>query len=398
MPTSSNPALTIAGPCILVYKGVGFYSKADVPVALKEDLADLPSSAYGVVGKIATNQLFEITLTPVGTLDCLDVLYPAHLRNFSPGRLVHDTRKLGAVSLVSGELTLTAHNFREGAMVRLASFGTLPTGWSSATRYFLHKKTASADIVTLHTSASDAAAGTNPVIPTVAGTGDSRIIEEETLTIWSINDEKGYVFANAAITKLPGFKAAVGDTAIKDVTFTCYRSFSSDPTGNAFYTTTTTAPDVDFDPDAIVTQAYNLAWGDTAPWSAMPTAAGVEIDFALSLTAVPDQVGGIMSHRVELITPTAKARPRNITEDHILAKRVFQGAGAGNGRRISGGDDLHISGDGLYIILYNSGLTDSPYGYDGKEDRARDFTWTAFRKFTAGVPQALFYIGTEAPV
>ena len=51
---------------------------------------------------------------------------------------------------------------------------------------------------------------------------------------------------------------------------------------------------------------------------------------------------------------------------------------------------------GVAVMLH--GLTDSPYGYDGKEDRARDFTWTAFRKFTAGQPQPLFYIGTEAPV
>ena len=81
----------------------------------------------------------------------------------------------------------------------------------------------------------------------------------------------------------------------------------------------------------------------------------------------------------------------------MLAKRLFQGAGAGNGRRISGGDDLHIVGTDLYIVLYNSAITESPYGYDGKEDRVRDLTWTAFRKFTAGLPAPLYYVGAAAP-
>jgi hypothetical protein len=294
-------------------------------------------------------------------------------------------------------VTKAAHGFRDGAMVRVDSFGTLPAGWSDATLYYLHALTAGT--YTLHTTAAHAAAGTSPVIPPTAGTGRHRLIEQEELLIWSINEQKGYIFHNAAITSIPGFKAASTETAIKEVGFTMYRKHGADADtdANAFFTTTTVAPTVTFDPDAIVISPYDLQWGSTAPWDAMSTATGVEIDFAMSLSPVTDQAGGTVSHRVDSIVPTAKARPRNVTEDDVLAKRLFQGAGAGNGRRISGGDDLHIVGTDLYIVLYNSAITESPYGYDGKEDRVRDLTWTAFRKFTAGLPAPLYYVGAAAP-
>lgn len=394
---SFNPALLIAGPCISVYKGLGFYSKADVPVTPKEDLTDIPTSAYGPVGEIGTNQLFEIKMTPAGQLDVLDVLFPPHLRNFATGLLVHKTQDVGTFSTVTGVVTKAAHGWRDKAQVRLDTNGVMPGNWSKATLYYLHALTTGT--YTLHTTEVDAGTGANPVIPSSAGTGRLRIIEQESLLIWSINEQKGYLFHNAAITGIPGITSASTETAVKEVTFTCYRKHAADPATDteAFYTPTTTAPTVAFDPDAIVIAPKTVKWGATAPWSEMPTEKGVEIDWGVSLEPVRDDVGGIVSHRITAIVPTAKARPRNITEDDILAKRNFQGAGAGNGRRITAGDNLIIEGEGLYIILYGVTLTDSPYGYDGKDDRVRDFTWKALRKFVSSVPQPLYYIGAAAP-
>ncbi len=392
-----NPTLIIAGPAIIAYKGKGFYSKESIPVTPTETLSDINSSAYGSVAKIATDQLFQIKLTPLGNLDSLDVLYPRHLRTFAIGKLLHYDTAF-TIATVTGIVTATANDFDDGHEVRVATLGTLPAGLSASTLYYYHKLTA--DTGTLHTTLADALAGTSPVIPTTTGTGTLKMIEQPSLQIWSINESKGYKFHNAVVSTMPSIGAKSTDTALKEVAFTALRKHGADPEtdSEAFFSAITVAPSVTFDPDAIVVTPYTLGWGAASPWSAVSTEAGIEIDFGLTTEPVRDDVGGILSYRVTAVTPTAKAKPLNISEDAVLAKRLFQGTGARHGRKISDNDDLVITGDGLCVVLYNAALTDTPINYDGKANRSGDFTWSAQRKFTAGVPQALFYIGTEAPV
>lgn len=388
-----NPALTIAGPAVLVWKDKAIYSQGDIPLIVKEETFNLPSSAYGVVAKAVKSTVVEVSATPLGTLGALTELIPDHIRAAIPGVLVHHAIDLGTINTGTGVITKVAHGFRDVAVVRVATFGALPAALSAATLYYLHRLTA--DTYTLHTTAADAAAGTNPIIPATAGTGRHRIIEQETLTIWSLTESKGYVFVNAAITKVPSLTVSSSKTVLGETTWTCYRKFGFDPATDltAFYTEISVAPSVDltFDPEAIVTGAGTLAWGATAPWSVIQLDEnGVATDISLGLEAVVDQVAGIVSHRVTSVDATVKFRPQNVTEADVFAKRVLQGTGAGVGRRLSG-DTVTVANAEFTLAVANAVLDgDSTVGFDGKEGRVREMNLKATRKFTAGAIQPLF--------
>lgn len=395
---TANPALIIAGPALIVFKGKALFSKENIAVKIQEVTFPINSSAYGKVAEGELSKLLEASFVPCGQLDAIAELYPEHLRSFIPGRLVHHARTLGAVDAGDDEITITNHGFRNQAMVRVDSYGTLDTGLNVDTLYFLHAE--DADTISLHTTASDAADGTAPVNLAGDGVGTARIIEQEELLIWSLNEENGYVFHNAAVTKMPGIKGSTSETALKDVTFTMYRKFGIDPEdAAAFYTATTSAPEgIVFDPDDIKTGYYELGWGtDNLPWSALKTRDGVDADFPMTLDPVPDQLGGIVSHRVTDLRATATVAPTNVNETHIFAARTMQGAGAGTGRRLSGAD-FTIAGDDLHIIIYNAVLNgESQLNWDGTADRVSPLTFENTRKFIVGVPQPLFYIGAAAP-
>lgn len=389
-----NPALTIAGPCVLVWKDKAIYSQGDVALAIKEETFDLQSSAYGVVGQAVKSTVLEVTATPLGTLDALTELVPDHIRAAIPGVLVHHAQDLGTINTGTGVITKAAHGFRDVAAVRVDTFGALPAALSVGTLYYLHRL--SADTYTLHASAAAAEAGTSPIIPATAGTGRHRIIEQESLTIWAINEGRGYVFQNAAITKVPSLTVSSSKTVLGEVTWTCYRKFRFDPAtdSTAFYTEISVAPAVDltFDPDAIVTGAGTLAWGATAPWSAIALDEnGAAIEISLGLEPVVDQVAGIVSHRVTSVDASCKFRAKNLTEAEIFAKAVLQGAGAGVGRRRSG-DTVTLASDEFTVVVNNAVMEPPTVGWDGKEDRTRDIVLKATRKFTAGAIQPLFSV------
>lgn len=394
-----NPALTIAGPAVLVWKDKAIYSQGDIPLVIKEETFDLPSSAYGVVAKAVKSTVVEVSATPLGTLEALTELIPDHIRRAIPGVLVHNALDLGTINTSTGVITKTAHGLRDTGSARVATFGALPAALSAATLYWVHVLTA--DTYTLHTTKTAAAAGTSPIIPATAGTGRHRIIEQEMLTIWSLTEGKGYVFHNAAITKVPSLTVSSSKTVIGETGWTCYRAFGFNPEtdANAFYTEITAAPSVDltFDPDAIVTGAGTLAWGATAPWNAIQLDEnGVATEVSLGLTPVVDQVAGIVSHRVTSVDASVKFRPQNVTEADVFTKRVLQGSGAGVGRRLSG-DTVTVTSDEFTFVVPNAVLDgDSTVGFDGTESRVREMTLKATRKFTGGVIDPLFTL-TVAP-
>lgn len=388
-----NPSLTIAGPAVLVWKDKAIYSQGDIPLVIKEETFDLPSSAYGVVGKAVKSTVVEVSATPLGTLEAITELIPDHIRAAIPGVLVHHALDIGMINTSTGVITKVKHGLRDTGSYRVATFGALPAALSADTLNWVH--VLSADTYTLHTTKADAAAGTSPITPATAGTGRHRIIEQESLTIWSLTEGKGYVFGNAAITKVPSLTISSSKTVLGDVAWTCYRTFGFDPEEdeNAFYTEISAAPAVDltFDPDAIVVGAGTLAWGAAAPWNAIQLDEnGVVIDISLGLEPVVDQVAGIVSHRVTSVDTTVKFRPQNVSESDIFAKRVLQGTGAGVGRRLAG-DSATVANAEFTLVVNNAVLDgDSTVGFDGKESRVREMTLKATRKFSAGAIQPLF--------
>ncbi|HTJ77941.1 MAG TPA: hypothetical protein VL357_03020 [Rariglobus sp.] len=394
MPTPLNPALTIAGPALIMTRGKTFYSKGNVTVTQKIETFNVESARDGVIQERESNLSMEVKFTPVGRLDALSILWPYALAAL--GSLIHHAKTLGSIDTATDIVTLTAHGFRDGAPVRLASFGVLPAGTSAATLYYLKKL--SADTFTLHPTAADAAAGTNTVDITDAGTGTHRIIEQEPLVVQSFDGDI-YTFHNSTLPAMPDLMASAIQTVIGDVTFECFRKFSTAPTdAAALYTKTTGAvTDTSFNPADIITQAYDFSWGSTAPWAAMSTKAGIKCSFPLTTDPVMDDTGGICSRRITQLAATLTARPLNIGADDIFAKLGLQGSGAGRGRSLSGTDVLKVSGTGLYVSLYGAFLKNPPVNFDAKEDRAGELTWTASRTYTTGAANPLWAVGATDP-
>lgn len=392
---AQNPALIIRGPAIVSYKGKVFYSKANISLLAVVTTFGIDSSAYGVAENREATSIMRTSFTPVGKIDDgIAVLYPH--RTYVPGQLVHHTKTMGAINLATNVITCTAHGFDDGAGVRVTSWGTLPAGLAAATKYFLHSL--SANTFTLHPTRADALANTNAIDITDAGTGLHRIIEQEELVIQSISDGQTTTFHNACITKMPQFFGGATKTAFGDVEYTFYRKHGADPTdANALYTIAAGAfTDTSFDPADILTEPYELGWGSVAPWVAMGTREGAVFEPTMSLSERIDDAIGIVSHQIDSIEASVTARPNNVTDSDVLAKRVLQDAGAGRGRRITG-DDLNIIGTEAYIRLYAASIEDVPLNFDGKEDRVGDIKWRANRSVTAGVANPLFYIGAAAP-
>jgi hypothetical protein len=389
-----SPALIIAGPAIVQYRGKTFYSKANIQANVKLETFEVTASRFGHVEDRESNLSYEIKFTPVGTLDALSVLWPYGAS--VPGTFLHAAKTFGAIDTAADSVTITAHGFRDGEACQVASYGTLPTGLAAGTVYFLHK--IDADTISFYDTEAHAIAGlgTGKVDITATGTSVNRVIEQPYLVLWSADGIK-YTFSNAVVSGMPDFNAAATEQAIGEVTFEAFRQFAMDPTNAAAIYTRTAAANTDasFDPSLVITQAYGLVWGGAAPWNAMTTKAGAKLSFGLNLTPITDDAGGVLTRRIDSVTAQCVARPNNVDENALWQMRGVQGSGAGRGRRITG-NDLHVNGTGMFLCLYGASIKESPVNYDGKEDRLGDITWVANRSVSGGAFNPVFAVSNTA--
>ena len=134
-----------------------------------------------------------------------------------------------------------------------------------------------------------------------------------------------------------------------------------------------------YDPAALVSSPYTLTWGSDAAWTERRVADGMTLAFGLSL--VPRNVDGAgrIGLRVAALVVTARARPLDVPDPAVLAALRIQGAGAGRGRALDGGDapDLVIAGIGVYARLHTAGLDESSSQFGSTLNRVGDLRWTA---------------------
>lgn len=391
--TPLNPALLIAGPAILQFKNKTFYTKDDIRVTPARETFAISTAQHGEIENREQAFTFEVRATPVGRLDALAALWPYGI--VTPGALVHATAAI--VSVDAGTEIVTFDDlsrFRDGAPVVFATHGSLPTGLTAGTVYYLHKLSSTTG--SLHTTEANALANTSAVNITATGTGS--MIEQEYLVVHGFNGDK-YTFHNAAVVASPEMALSAAATAIGEVTWECFRKFSTAPTNAASLYTKATASvtDASFAASDIVTEVYDFTWGASAPWSAMNTPDGIRAAFPLQLAPITDDTVGITSRRILSASATVRARPLGITVDQLLAKLTPQDTGAGRGRRLSSSDALNVSGSALYLRLYAPQVTNPPVQFSAQNDRVGEIEWIAMRTYSSGVAQPLYYVGAAAP-
>lgn len=390
----TNPVLTITGPARITYKNRVLHIKNNVNVDITRGTFDIESAEHGVADIRESSTLFEIKATPVGDLDIADILYP--YANSRAGDLVHYNRLTSMIDTATGALVIPAHRFRIAHPVVIDSNGDVPAGLTANQLYYVGIP--APDRITLHATEAEARAGQNPVIPTSEGTDDLRIIEQEPMKIQSVNDGVTYTFHNVAITALPDFNAKATETAFGEATFTAYRKFGVEATDTAsFYTRTIEAVEDDgFDYGNVITEAFELRWGEAKPWNKFTSDKGVTVSFNLELREVEDDASGITTHQIQDITVEATARPNGLNEKHIWEKQRVQGAGAGRGSRLSlNADFLDLVSEHFFLRLSGAVLTTTPAIFNRSEARVGEVVWRATRQFRNGSQLPLFTIGHQ---
>lgn len=400
-PTPVNPAKRIAGPCLVRYKGVTFFSQGDVILDPVLATFEVQSSAYDPDPREDTLS-FNVRFTPVGrvTASLLAVLY--YTGNIISNRLVHHKRAFlpAAVDVAANTITITAHGFRTGHAAVFDTRDTIPGGLTANQIVYLHA--VDANTITAHASEADAVAGTNPINITSQGVNTHYVIESEYLEVHSLtDDQEKYRFHNTAIVGIPTLTGRPATTPFGEITFEAFRKFGvAHTTDDAFYTYSleVNAEAADLNYGDVITEPVALGWGNAKPFDSFRTLDGAAISFALALEAVPDGIGGIASRKITGQTITLVATPLNVSAEEVFAKRKLQGAGAGSGRRLAAGaDPLNMIGDHLYSRLYGAILTASPTQYGRTVDRVGALTWQATRNYTGGAVNPLYYVGTAAP-
>jgi len=153
-----------------------------------------------------------------------------------------------------------------------------------------------------------------------------------------------------------------------------------------------------FDPAAVKTQAYSVVWGGDAPWNDLETEEGVSVEFDMAIQPVKIDSAGTVDMTLESLDVTAKFTPVGVSEAELIEFLSMQGAGVVRGSSLlDASHDLVISGTGVYAAIYNAAPGAGPLRFGRSVLRAGEVVMHACRKFTDGVPQALFFVGAAAP-
>ncbi len=388
---SSNITQIIGGPALVQFRGKSFYSKGDIILDTSLDTFAIEVDRFRKVDERVANSRIGLKFTPAGEWENLDVLFP--YASTLLGDLITPVRTIASVDATANTITLD-RALPVGSAVRLQSDTTLPAGTDATTLYYLGGGTLLA--YTLHATYALAIAGTSPLDITDAGTGTHKAAVQEPLVIHTFDGRK-LTFHNAALVQMPSITGSAVQTLLGEVAFECFPKVNTSwATANSIYTEAAAAlTDTTFDPAAIITQPYTVAWG-SSPWDALATKNGVQVSFTLALEAVETDSDGILTRRLAGIEVTAKLQPIGITLAQLLSKLKLQDTGAIRGRSLSG-SDLNISATGVYVRLYGAALIGGPQQFSSRLDRIGELEFRATRTFSTGTPNDLFFVGTAAP-
>lgn len=390
----SNIALRLAGPAVISYKGHTFASKGDINLTLENSTFDVEVDAYGVVDKRSEAKVGSLRFIPHGKWEALSILYP-----YGGARVIGQlttpvfTFADTDVDTTDDEITLPEGSFEDGAAVRFFSFGTLVTGLTAGTLYYLHL--ISAGIYTAHTTRADAVAGTNKVNLTAAGTGPHRVIAQEPLVITTAESET-YTFHVAAVGQMPDCNGIAVETLFGEIQFDFFRKANEAATtvGSMFTVGTGIYIPPSIDPADILTQTYTITWG-SSPWAGLETIDGIRWSFPMTTADVVDDANGVIAKRITNVECTVRARPLGLAPSAILTKMLLQGSGAQRGGRLGTADNFVMNGTGVVVTALGAGLRQAPLAAGRNADRIGELEWFATRTFTAGAPNALFTVATS---
>lgn len=202
----------------------------------------------------------------------------------------------------------------------------------------------------------------------------------------------------AAVTKMPDITLSTTKTLIGQVEFSGVgKDAVAWTTANSLIAEASNAfSDTTFDPANIKTQPYTAAWGAVSPWSSFETLEGFTVSFETAFGDVATDTDGIIDMTLGGLSVVARCQPVGITAAQMIAAAGIQDTGAYRGRSLqTGANDLVISASGVVVRVKKANIRSAGLRWGNTTHRIGEIEFVATREFSAGVPQALFSVGTS---
>lgn len=220
------------------------------------------------------------------------------------------------------------------------------------------------------------------------------------VTIHPVDGKEKMVFTAGAITKMPSLKLSPVETTMGEVEITCVVGNGKDRSAaDALYTYSATAAfeDTSFDLSTIKTVPYAASLASAAaPWDAINTEGGFEINFDLKTKPVVVANVGTIDHSISGLDISVKFKPLGMTVKQVLDKLKVQGTGVQLGMDMSdAAADLTISGGATnpVVVVKSVRLKDSSLLYSFDNLRHDTIEMIATRPTGMGV---MFTVGIGA--
>lgn len=219
---------------------------------------------------------------------------------------------------------------------------------------------------------------------------------DKSLVIWPLNSKEKLTLNNAFVYKQPALSLGSTKTALGAITWyaigTNNEAWSA--TNHIYTLADATFADTSLALAGLLTVPYTAALGALgAPWNAIQTKDGWEIDWNIPLTADEvDDIGVFDYYYGEDSGFTVKCEPRGIKVADLLALMSIQGTGVSRGMSVNANKaNLVISGGTGAIVATLNGcvLAGAPHVYDVGH-RIQSLEFHSVRSLTAGALGALY--------
>lgn len=235
---------------------------------------------------------------------------------------------------------------------------------------------------------------TNPTIGgSLFGASDTTVVIHPT------SGAEKLTFSAGAVTKMPGLMLSAVETSFKEMEITCLIKNNTDRSAaDALLTLAATDAftDTSYSLASIYTVPYSASLASlSAPWAAIETEGGFEIDFDLATAPVTVNSIGMVDMSVAGLDISVKFKPVGMTTAQVLDRLKIQGSGMARGVDISASaNNLTITGGSTkpQVVINSVRLKSAPQIYGSEALRHDTLEFIATRPTAA----AMFSIGLAA--
>lgn len=210
---------------------------------------------------------------------------------------------------------------------------------------------------------------------------------------------KKFTFHSAALTKMPGLKLSVGETAFASAAEITAVVKNNTPRtdANSIYTVADEAWAGSFDVTNIKGGVYVGTWGSGQNALPIQTQDGWDVEFDLGLKPQVCDGVGTYDFLLESVGVRAKCKPLDLDEEDLLDYLSLQGASAGLGSSMLSGKDLVIAAAGaLTVTIKEAAFVQGGLQWGSGELRVDEIGFQAHRDVSGGTPGQIFSVALTA--